>query len=440
MVPESIRKAGPFEGVGQKEFDFDFYMLSADDVVVTVADSEDVEQILSKDQYVCNLYADQDSAPGGKVTLTKGLKSGEKLVISSGVPNTQNLNLTMYGSFNPLSINKEEDRRVIQIQQIAEQMRRCLIVPITSSKTPQEVMTELLDVASKAQEYARRAEEIYNEVKATGDYVSSTWQQIANTKAQIDINKAAIDAALARSEEILARNEVIGEKADALYPHIDDLEANAKHIDEIHKVGQDLMTTESGSIDLGSITDTEVDTASTVVGGYIKKVAEHLDESDGCIHKVGDHIEDVEAVAENEEGIRVIASDLQGKTTQSPTLDLGLITEDTEDYEQTTVEGGYIKKVAEHIDCCIHPVSEHLDEIVRAPEYAESASKDAAVATEASASAQKSAEESEAILNRLIDVESSDFVKAFEDALAGNTSASGASDFVEIFETALYAN
>lgn len=47
------------------------------------------------------------------------------------------------------------------------------------------------------------------------------------------------------------------------------------HMDEIHRVGQDLLTTESGSLDLGLVTDPP-DTASTVIGGYIKKVAENM--------------------------------------------------------------------------------------------------------------------------------------------------------------------
>lgn len=434
MVPESNRKAGPFAGAGQTQFDFDFYMLSADDVVVIVADADENETTLTKDKYTCALNSDQNTTPGGRVTLKTALASGHKLAICSGVPYTQNLNLTMYGNFNPTSINKEEDRRVIQLQQILEQMRRCLIVPITSEKTPQEVMTDLLEVASKAQEYADRAEQIYNEVKNTELYVSSTWADIQNTKNSIDISKAAIDAMLARAEEILTRNEEIGKHVDALYPHIDDLEAISGHVDEVHKVGQDLMTTESGTLDLGSITDPFVDTASTVEGGYIKKVAEHID---CCIHDVGDNIESVETVAENTDDINVVAKDLQGKTTVSPTLDLGSITEETEDYEDTVIEGGYIKKVAEHIDCCIHPVSEHLDEIVKAPEYAASASEDAATATKAAETAVKASEESGAILNRMIENETVDYVEVFEAALAGNTEAANDSDFVQIFESAL---
>lgn len=164
MVPESNRKAGPFTGTGQTQFDFDFYMLSADDVVVIVADADEKETTLSKDAYTCTLNSDQNTTPGGRVTLKTALASGHKLAICSGVPYTQNLNLTMYGNFNPTSINKEEDRRVIQIQQLAEQMRRCLTVPITNGKTPEQVLKEILEIAATANEYAQLAGETYQQV------------------------------------------------------------------------------------------------------------------------------------------------------------------------------------------------------------------------------------------------------------------------------------
>ena len=70
----------------------------------------------------------------------------------------------MYGNFNPTSINKEEDRRVIQIQQLAEQMRRCLTVPITNGKTPEQVLREILEIAATANEYAQLAGETYQQV------------------------------------------------------------------------------------------------------------------------------------------------------------------------------------------------------------------------------------------------------------------------------------
>ena len=198
MVPESNRKAGPFTGTGQTQFDFDFYMLSADDVVVIVADADENETTLSKDAYTCTLNSDQNTTPGGRVTLKTALASGHKLAICSGVPYTQNLNLTMYGNFNPTSINKEEDRRVIQLQQIVEQMRRCLVVPITNDKTPQQVLKEILEIAATANEYAQLAQQIYATVeddvaeikalKAEIDDLVLTFQTIEQLAAQAQAN------------------------------------------------------------------------------------------------------------------------------------------------------------------------------------------------------------------------------------------------------------
>ena len=95
MVPESNRKAGPFTGTGQTQFDFDFYMLSADDVVVIVADADEKETTLSKDAYTCTLNSDQNTTPGGRVTLKTALASGHKLAICSGVPSVSYTHLTL---------------------------------------------------------------------------------------------------------------------------------------------------------------------------------------------------------------------------------------------------------------------------------------------------------------------------------------------------------
>ncbi|WP_304625272.1 hypothetical protein, partial [uncultured Parasutterella sp.] len=94
-----------------------------------------------------------------------------------------------------------------------------------------------------------------------------------------------------------------------LAPHVADLQTNAHHIDEIHRVGSDLRGFETDTLDLGAITDTNIDGETRVTEGYIKKVADHIDD---CIHPVGDNIEKVENVNNNMEDIRIVSSDLQG--------------------------------------------------------------------------------------------------------------------------------
>lgn len=75
----------------------------------------------------------------------------------------------------------------------------------------------------------------------------------------------------------------------------EDAKVILRHISEVHKVGQDLQTIESGTLDLGFVTDPP-DTSTTVVGGYIKCVAEHMPK----IVKVADMIDQIEIADETE--------------------------------------------------------------------------------------------------------------------------------------------
>ncbi len=324
------------------EFPFGFKVFNArTDIAVFRSDSTQslIEEQVSRDAYSVTLNVDQENNPGGVVVFTSAPPSGSVFVIQSSIPNLQGTSLTNHDRFLPEVLNEVHDKLTALVQQLAYLLSRCLVVPSTSEKTPQEVMSDLLEVANRAADYAQRAEAIYNEVVSTGQNVSATWQEIQETKALIDIHKAAIDAAVARAEEILERNEVIGSKVDALYPHLDDLQTNTLHIDEIHRVGSDLRGFETDTLDLGAITDANIDGETRVTEGYIKKVADHIDD---CIHPVGDNIEKVENVNNNMEDIRIVSSDLQGFS--SPTLDLGLVTEAPED--MPIIEGGYLKTLS----------------------------------------------------------------------------------------------
>nr|DAW95064.1 MAG TPA: tail fiber protein [Caudoviricetes sp.] len=345
MAVQNIpRKVGPTTGNGiLKEFPFSFKTVRASDVVVktsagTGVTDEEVTLRYGSD-YTVTMNSNQDERPGGSVVLVNAPAKGVRVVVTSDTAIDQQLVLTNHDGFLPESLNDAYDKLTIICQELKEILGRCLIVPVTSEKTPQEVMSDLLDVAKKAAEYAQRAEVIYNSVAATERYVSTTWQEIQEAKATIDVHAAAIQAAVERAEVVLARVELIGKEVDVLAPHVDDLQTNAFHIDEIHRVGSDLRGFETDTLDLGSITDTNIDGETRVTEGYIKKVADHIDD---CIHPVGNNIEKVESLHSNMEDIRTVASDLQGLS--SPTLDLGLITDEPEDIP--TIEGGYLKTLA----------------------------------------------------------------------------------------------
>lgn len=348
MAVQNIpRKVGPMTGNGVlKEFPFSFKAVRPSDIVVKVSSGDDItaeETTLAYGtDYTVALNDNQNESAGGSVTFAEAPAVGSRIAITSETAIDQQLVLTNHDGFLPESLNEAYDKLTIICQELKETLGRCLIVPITSEKTPQEVMTDLLDVANKAADYAQRAEAIYNEVTSTGLYVSSTWQEIQETKAQIDIHKAAIDAAVARAEVILARNEVIGAEVDALVPHLPDLQINRQHIDDIHRVGSDLRGFETDTLDLGSITDTDIDGETKVEDGYIKKVADHIDD---CIHPVGDNIEKVKAVNANLDDVKTVAEDLSSEPSN-----IKKVAQATDDITALSPKVEAIQTVAENLE------------------------------------------------------------------------------------------
>lgn len=348
MAVQNIpRKVGPMTGNGVlKEFPFSFKAVRPSDIVVKVSSGDDItaeETTLAYGtDYTVALNDNQNESAGGSVTFAEAPAVGSRIAITSETAIDQQLVLTNHDGFLPESLNEAYDKLTIICQELKETLGRCLIVPITSEKTPQEVMTDLLDVAEKAADYAQRAETIYNEVVSTGLYVSSTWQEIQETKAQIDIHKAAIDAAVARAEVILARNEVIGAEVDALVPHLPDLQINRQHIDDIHRVGSDLRGFETETLDLGSITDTDIDGETKVEDGYIKKVADHIDD---CIHPVGDSIDKIKAVNASLADVKTVAADLSSEPSN-----IKKVAQATDDITALSPKVEAIQTVAENLE------------------------------------------------------------------------------------------
>lgn len=136
-INSTIRKAGPFIGNGTaSSFPFTYKVFQASDLdVVRLDQSTNVETtlVLTTD-YTVTLNQDQDSNPGGTVTLVAGaLATGYTLTMTSDVPNLQPTDLTNQGGFYPEVINDALDRATIQIQQLQEQTDRSLRLPLSST-------------------------------------------------------------------------------------------------------------------------------------------------------------------------------------------------------------------------------------------------------------------------------------------------------------------
>lgn len=135
MISSTVRKAGPFTGNGSAStFPFTFKVFTKNDLeVVSVAISTGAETTLTVDSdYTVSLNADQNSNPGGSITLTAGaLATGYRLIISSTIEELQQTDLTNQGGFYPSVITDALDRLTILVQQLQEQVDRSLKYPTT---------------------------------------------------------------------------------------------------------------------------------------------------------------------------------------------------------------------------------------------------------------------------------------------------------------------
>jgi hypothetical protein len=158
-ISSQTRKAGPFIGNGSTTaFPFTFKVFATSDVVVTRANTAGTETVLTAGtDYTVSLNANQNSNPGGTVTLASALVTNFKLVLTSAVPNLQPVDITNNGGFYPKVINDALDRVTILAQQIALDASRSVKVPITSSVTGDELTAQLFDARDDAEAAASAA-------------------------------------------------------------------------------------------------------------------------------------------------------------------------------------------------------------------------------------------------------------------------------------------
>jgi hypothetical protein len=151
-ISSNIRKAGPFVGNGTAStFAFSFKVFQAADLeVVRLNVATTIETILViNSDYTVSLNADQNSNPGGSITLTAGaLAAGFNLVITSDIENLQPTDIVNQGGFYPDVIEDALDRATIQIQQLQEAVDRSAKLPITSSADADALVADIVALAN----------------------------------------------------------------------------------------------------------------------------------------------------------------------------------------------------------------------------------------------------------------------------------------------------
>lgn len=137
-ISTSNRRAGPYLGDGiQREFPFAFKVFSAEDVRAYVADRQGRERALTYNtDYRVTLHPDQETRPGGLLTLTAALAVGDKLAINSKTDIVQSKVFTNQGGFYPVLLNDALDLLTVICQELQAQLARAMLAPVNATVTP----------------------------------------------------------------------------------------------------------------------------------------------------------------------------------------------------------------------------------------------------------------------------------------------------------------
>jgi len=141
-ISSTTRVAGPFSGDGTAStFPFAFKVFEDTDLYVAtlnVATGAIAALTLDSD-YSVALNADQDTSPGGSVTLIAAgvagatLAAGYTLTITTDMAALQGLDLTNGGGFYPDVINAALDTLTILVQQLQTQLGRTVQAPLVDA-------------------------------------------------------------------------------------------------------------------------------------------------------------------------------------------------------------------------------------------------------------------------------------------------------------------
>lgn len=204
-ISSTVRIAGPFIGTSTATvFPFAFKIFTASNLqVVRVDTSTGLEStlVLTTD-YTVSLNADQDSNPGGNVTLLAVLATGFNMVITSDIANLQPTDLTNQGGFYPEVITDALDRATIQIQQMADELTRSIKIPISDGLS---LDMELPSAAARANSFLAfdaTGEPTVVTAGSPGSPASITRQQFSGTGAQVAYTLASDPGALGNSCEV----------------------------------------------------------------------------------------------------------------------------------------------------------------------------------------------------------------------------------------------
>ena len=186
MAVDSTERRVVYAGNGKTTaFPFVFKVFADTDVSVLVGKPDGSEasvELKVNSDYTVVLNTDQNTTPGGTITVKVAPAEGYNLAVVSAVPYTQPMVLTPYGGFNPETLNDNSDLQCIQIQQIVERLNRAVTTDPTDELTPGELKQKLLDAANDAtviaKGYAEAAAASATDAKKSRDDILEHQQEV----------------------------------------------------------------------------------------------------------------------------------------------------------------------------------------------------------------------------------------------------------------------
>lgn len=219
-VSSSTSKSGPYSGDGSTTaFSFNFKVQAATDIkvvrtVTTNGTAVDTTLTVTAD-YTVSVNADQDTSPGGSITMISAPSSGQQITILRDVSATQGASFPNQGGFYPKVLETALDKLTMLYQQLREELSRALKTSVADSITNlQDLLLELNTAVANAES---------SESGASGSATTATAQaaiataQATTATAQAGIATAQATAATAAAASIGFKDVVFISAANSPY-------------------------------------------------------------------------------------------------------------------------------------------------------------------------------------------------------------------------------
>jgi hypothetical protein len=264
-ISSQTRKAGPFVGNDSSTaFPFAFKVFQASDLLVVRANSAGVESVLVLNtDYTVSLNADQNSNPGGTVTLGAALATGTTLVLTSSLQYLQPTDLTNQGGFYPKVITDALDRATIQIQQLADGVSRAAKLPITNTEDADALTADIVRLADSADNIDTVASNIADVNTVAGDIADVT------TVAGIADDVSAV-ASIAANVTTVAGNTTNVNTVAGIDDDVTTVAGIAADVTTVAGIAADVSAVADIAADVSTVADNIADVnnyADTYLGG-----------------------------------------------------------------------------------------------------------------------------------------------------------------------------